>query len=56
MCLWARGSPGHGFKFSTLVGDMLAELAVDGRTEQAIERFRLEQVRRGGVVDSRTGD
>jgi sarcosine oxidase len=32
---------GHGFKFSTLIGRVLADLAIDGRTETAIDPWRL---------------
>jgi sarcosine oxidase len=37
------GSPcsGHGFKFGILIGAILADLAEQGKTEHAIERFRL---------------
>lgn len=41
--LVAAGFSGHGFKFSALVGKILAELALEGRTEQPIERFRLDR-------------
>ncbi len=41
--LVAAGFSGHGFKFSALVGKILAELAVEDRTEQPIERFRLDR-------------
>ncbi len=41
--LVGAGFSGHGFKFSTLVGDILAGLAVEGRTGQAIEQFRLDR-------------
>ena len=47
--LVAAGFSGHGFKFSTLVGDMLAELAVDGKTEQPIGRFRLDRFDAAGI-------
>ena len=41
--LVAAGFSGHGFKFSTLVGKILAELAADGATDTPIERFRLDR-------------
>ncbi|MDE0431557.1 MAG: N-methyl-L-tryptophan oxidase [Caldilineaceae bacterium] len=41
--LVAAGFSGHGFKFSALVGEILAELALEGRTKQQIERFRLDR-------------
>lgn len=37
------GFSGHGFKFSALVGKLLAELALDQLPSQPIERFRLER-------------
>ena len=39
----AAGFSGHGFKFSTLVGKILAELAADGATDYPVERFRLDR-------------
>ncbi|MCY3902996.1 MAG: N-methyl-L-tryptophan oxidase [Caldilineaceae bacterium] len=41
--LVAAGFSGHGFKFSALVGKILADLAMEGRTEQPVERFRLDR-------------
>ena len=41
--LIGAGFSGHGFKFSTLVGRILAELAVDGQTSYPISRFRLDR-------------
>ncbi len=34
---------GHGFKFSNLIGRILADLAVEGKTEIAIEPWRLKR-------------
>jgi sarcosine oxidase len=34
---------GHGYKFASLVGRILAELAIDGRTERNIEPFRVDR-------------
>jgi len=34
---------GHGFKFASLIGRILSELAIDGRTEQNIEPFRIDR-------------
>jgi sarcosine oxidase len=34
---------GHGFKFASLIGRILSELAVDGRTERNIEPFRIDR-------------
>jgi sarcosine oxidase len=34
------GFSGHGFKFASAVGEVLAELAVDGRTGWDISAFR----------------
>jgi sarcosine oxidase len=42
------GSPcsGHGFKFSAVIGEILAELALDGRTRHPIDLFRLDRTLR----------
>lgn len=32
---------GHGFKFAPVIGDILADLAIAGRTPHDISRFRL---------------
>ena len=37
------GFSGHGFKFSTLIGRILADLATIGSTSYPIERFRLDR-------------
>ena len=37
----AAGFSGHGFKFSSVVGEILADLAVDGATRHDIGMFRL---------------
>lgn len=34
---------GHGFKFASLIGRILSELAIDGRTERNIEPFRIDR-------------
>jgi sarcosine oxidase len=34
---------GHGFKFASLAGRMLSELAIDGCTERNIEPFRIDR-------------
>jgi sarcosine oxidase len=34
---------GHGFKFSSLIGRILAELAVERRTEHDLEAFRIDR-------------
>ena len=41
--LVGAGFSGHGFKFATLVGRILAELAVDGQTSYPVSRFRLDR-------------
>ena len=41
--LVGAGFSGHGFKFSPLVGQILAELALDGQTRYPIEQFRLDR-------------
>jgi sarcosine oxidase len=34
---------GHGFKFASLIGRILSELAIDGRTEHDLEPFRIDR-------------
>jgi sarcosine oxidase len=34
---------GHGFKFCSVIGEVCADLVVDGRTEHDISRFRLSR-------------
>lgn len=37
------GFSGHGFKFCSVVGEILADVAIDGSTRHDIELFRLER-------------
>ena len=37
----AAGFSGHGFKFASVVGEILADLADDGRTDLPIGMFRI---------------
>lgn len=39
----AAGFSGHGFKFASVVGEILADLAENGRTEHPIEMFRFDR-------------
>jgi sarcosine oxidase len=39
----AAGFSGHGFKFSSVVGEILADLAVDGRTSLNLDLFRWDR-------------
>lgn len=39
--VFAAGFSGHGFKFAPVVGEVLADLVLDGRTPWPIELFRL---------------
>jgi sarcosine oxidase len=34
---------GHGFKFAPVIGEILADLAVTGRTDYDISRFSLKR-------------
>ena len=36
-----------GFKFASVVGEIAAELALDGRSQHDIEMFRLERFENG---------
>lgn len=42
--IFAAGFSGHGFKFTPLVGEVLADLALEGRTEHPIDFLRLERL------------
>ena len=39
----AAGFSGHGFKFCSVVGEIMAELAVDGVSRWDLELFRLSR-------------
>ena len=39
----AAGFSGHGYKFCSVVGEMLADLAIDGATDHDIGLFRLDR-------------
>lgn len=39
----AAGFSGHGFKFAPVVGEILADLATNGRTDQPIDMFRMNR-------------
>lgn len=39
----AAGFSGHGFKFSSVMGEVLADLAIDGDTDHPIEPFALDR-------------
>ncbi|WP_276300567.1 N-methyl-L-tryptophan oxidase [Halorussus lipolyticus] len=39
----AGGFSGHGFKFSSVVGDILADLVVEGETDHPIEQFAIDR-------------
>ena len=41
--VFAAGLSGHGFKFSILVGDILADLVLDGHTRRQIARFAVDR-------------
>ncbi len=39
---------GHGFKFASVIGEIAADLALDGGTEHDIEMFRIDRFETGG--------
>lgn len=43
----AAGFSGHGFKFAPVVGEIMADLATEGRTDHSIERFRVARFQTG---------
>jgi sarcosine oxidase len=59
----AAGFSGHGYKFCSVVGEVMAELALDGRSRHDIEFFRLsrfgtsgEDGENGAASDAATPD
>jgi sarcosine oxidase len=50
----AAGFSGHGFKFASVVGEILADLAVEDSTAHDIGFMRLERFARGGLTAART--
>ena len=40
---FAAGLSGHGFKFTTVLGQRLVELALDGRTDKPIDFLRADR-------------
>jgi sarcosine oxidase len=46
--LVASPCSGHGFKFASAVGEVLADLALDGKSNMDLSLFRLERLRKGG--------
>jgi sarcosine oxidase len=39
---------GHGFKFASVIGEIAADLALDGATDHDIEMFRIDRFETGG--------
>jgi len=39
----AAGFSGHGFKFAPVIGEILADLSMEGKTRHPIERFRISR-------------
>jgi sarcosine oxidase len=39
----AAGFSGHGFKFASVIGEIMADLAQNGATEHDINLFRLDR-------------
>jgi sarcosine oxidase len=42
----AAGFSGHGFKFCSVIGEIMAELVLDGRTRLGTDMFRLSRFRK----------
>ena len=45
----AAGFSGHGFKFASVMGEVLSDLALEGKTEQPIDFLRLHRFQRGAI-------
>ena len=39
----AAGFSGHGFKFASVIGEVLGDLAVDGETKYPIEFLKIDR-------------
>lgn len=48
----AAGFSGHGFKFSSVIGEILADLAVDGSTRHDINLLRFDRLRETATPSS----
>lgn len=51
--LFAAGLSGHGFKLTSLLGEALAELALDGTTRHPIDFLSLDRTKRPTAVERR---
>jgi glycine/D-amino acid oxidase-like deaminating enzyme len=43
--IFACGFSGHGFKFASVVGEILSDLAIHGETEQPIDFLSIKRFR-----------
>lgn len=41
--IFGAGFSGHGYKFASVIGEVLADLTVDGHTDHPVERFALDR-------------
>jgi sarcosine oxidase len=48
----AAGFSGHGFKFCSVVGEIMADLAQTGRSQHHLELFRLQRFHEASPVPS----
>lgn len=46
----AGGFSGHGFKFSSVIGSILADLIIDGKTDQDISFFKLSRFEKAPLL------
>jgi sarcosine oxidase len=44
---------GHGFKFCAVIGEILADLAIEGSTRHDISLFKLDRFATAGALESR---
>lgn len=47
----AAGFSGHGFKFCSVVGEIMAELATTGATRHNLDLFRVSRERETRAID-----
>ena len=48
--VYATGCSGHGFKFAPVVGEILADMVVDGRTRHAIDFLGADRFRHAAAI------
>ena len=53
---FVAGLSGHGFKFASVLGEVLAQMAIDGQTDQPIDFLSLRRFDKTSVTERATGE